>query len=217
MHAFDPFGARSDDAPAPAEDGGDLLSLGLPHRTPASEKAELDAPVADPRPDGPSTRPTVPDAIGERIGQAIAGALADAQDEAPGFGPPSSSTSLPRRALHHDAVDHDAPWTDVQAAVPEPGAPSAAPLVEVLDDRPYEPTFRPATPPAEPEPDKNPNAAWLEDLYAQFIDEPEVEGNGKKRRRNEPNPVDVAFKATEQSGEAKVSTLKRLMGALKKL
>ena len=33
----------------------------------------------------------------------------------------------------------------------------------------------------------------------------------------EPNPVDVAFKSAEQDSEAKVSTLKRLMGALKKL
>ena len=60
------------------------------------------------------------------------------------------------------------------------------------------------------------NAVWLADLYSQFIDEPEANG-GKKRRRGEPNPVDVAFKAAEQDGEAKVSTLKRLMGALKKL
>ncbi len=29
--------------------------------------------------------------------------------------------------------------------------------------------------------------------------------------------MDVAFKAAEQDGEAKVSTLKRLMGALRKL
>lgn len=64
----------------------------------------------------------------------------------------------------------------------------------------------------------DPNAAWLADLYAQFIDEPETAGNGtKKRRRGEPNPVDVAFKAKEQEGDEKVSTLRRLMGALRKL
>ena len=66
----------------------------------------------------------------------------------------------------------------------------------------------------EPRP-KDPNAAWLADLYAQFIDDPE--NTGKKRRRNEPNPVDVAFKSAEVDGEEKVSTLKRLLGALKKL
>ncbi|MCB0977001.1 MAG: DUF4388 domain-containing protein [Acidimicrobiales bacterium] len=64
----------------------------------------------------------------------------------------------------------------------------------------------------------DPNAAWLADLYSQFIDEPETSGNGsKKRRRGEPNPVDVAFKAKEQEGDEKVSTLRRLMGALRKL
>ncbi|HEX2575715.1 MAG TPA: hypothetical protein VHK88_05155, partial [Aquihabitans sp.] len=63
----------------------------------------------------------------------------------------------------------------------------------------------------------DPNAAWLADLYSQFIDEPEAAANGKKKRRGEPNPVDVAFKSAEQDTEAKVSTLKRLMGALKKL
>ncbi len=73
-----------------------------------------------------------------------------------------------------------------------------------------------ATPLDDPRPD-DPNAAWLADLYSQFIDEPETAGNTKKRRRGEPNPVDVAFKSSEQDGEAKVSTLKRLMSALKKL
>lgn len=63
----------------------------------------------------------------------------------------------------------------------------------------------------------DPNAAWLADLYSQFIEEPEAQGGAKKRRRGEPNPVDVAFKTSEQDGEAKVSTLKRLMGALRKL
>lgn len=67
----------------------------------------------------------------------------------------------------------------------------------------------------EPRP-KDPNAAWLADLYAQFIDD-DASSGGKKRRRNEPNPVDVAFKSDEQDGAAKVSTLKRLLGALKKL
>lgn len=70
--------------------------------------------------------------------------------------------------------------------------------------------------PAENSRPEDPNAAWLADLYSQFIDDPES-ANGKKKRRGEPNPVDVAFKSAEQDGEAKVSTLKRLMGALRKL
>lgn len=62
---------------------------------------------------------------------------------------------------------------------------------------------------------KDPNAASLADLYAQFIDGPESTGGPKKHRRGESNPVDVAFKAPEQQGEEKVSTLERLLGALK--
>ena len=42
-------------------------------------------------------------------------------------------------------------------------------------------------------------------------------GYSELSRKGEPNPVDVAFKSAEVEGEAKVSTLKRLMGALKKL
>ncbi len=64
----------------------------------------------------------------------------------------------------------------------------------------------------------DPNAAWLADLYSQFIDEPEAAAtSAKKRRRGEPSPVDVAFKSDEQDADARVSTLKRLVGALKKL
>jgi len=64
-----------------------------------------------------------------------------------------------------------------------------------------------------------PNAAWLADLYAQFIDDPEMGGGGgtKKKRRGDTQVLDVAFKADEVEGEVKVSTLKRLMSALKKI
>jgi len=66
-------------------------------------------------------------------------------------------------------------------------------------------------------PDKHEHTAWLEDLYAQFIDEPEMANNSKKRRRNDPNPVEVAFSIQEQDKDTKVSTLRRLLGALKKM
>jgi len=74
----------------------------------------------------------------------------------------------------------------------------------------------------EPRP-ADPNAAWLADLYAQFIDDPEAAGagggggTGKKKKRGDTQVLDVAFKADEVEGEAKVSTLKRLMSALKKI
>ena len=43
-------------------------------------------------------------------------------------------------------------------------------------------------------------------------------GSGnKKKRRGDTQVLDVAFKADEVEGEAKVSTLKRLMSALKKI
>jgi hypothetical protein len=67
----------------------------------------------------------------------------------------------------------------------------------------------------EPKP-ADPNAAWLADLYAQFIDDPDANSNGKKRKKD-TQALDVAFKAQEVEGEAKVSTLKRLIGALKKI
>jgi hypothetical protein len=42
-------------------------------------------------------------------------------------------------------------------------------------------------------------------------------GSTKKKKKGDTQALDVAFKATEVDGEAKVSTLKRLMGALKKI
>jgi hypothetical protein len=60
--------------------------------------------------------------------------------------------------------------------------------------------------------DRNPNAVWLESLYAQFIDEPE---NTTKKRKKEA--IEIAFDAEELDQEAKVGTLRRLLGAIKKL
>lgn len=139
------------------------------------------------------------DPLTAHIGDAIADALADA-DITPTASEPSLS-SLPGGLsdVDHAEPGHaGAPAADLSGPAPHHDEPAATPLD---DARPTDP-----------------NAAWLADLYSQFIDEPEAAANGaKKRRRGEPNPVDVAFKTAEQDGEAKVSTLKRLMGALKKL
>ncbi len=72
--------------------------------------------------------------------------------------------------------------------------------------------------PAEPEP-TDPNAVWLQSLYAKYIDDPEMSHalNGTKPKRGELNAHQVAFGAPEQSEEEKVGTLKRLMGALRRL
>lgn len=127
------------------------------------------------------------DPLTAHIGDAIAAAIADAD------------------ADHLDAVDHELPSDEVadhrwdeSRLVAGGGALHHEELAE--------------TPLGEARPG-DPNAAWLADLYSQFIDEPE----SRKRRKTDLNPVDVAFKSDEQDGEARVSTLKRLMGALKKL
>jgi hypothetical protein len=62
------------------------------------------------------------------------------------------------------------------------------------------------------DPVTHPNAAWLESLYAQYLDEPEAPG---KRRKKEM--LDVAFGAEEQDAPVKLPTLRRLLDAIKKL
>lgn len=59
----------------------------------------------------------------------------------------------------------------------------------------------------------DPNAEWLENLYAQFIDEAPAD-NGKSRKKE---ALDVAFQSEEQDRTEKVGTLKRLAAALRRL
>ncbi|HEX7134187.1 MAG TPA: DUF4388 domain-containing protein [Iamia sp.] len=65
------------------------------------------------------------------------------------------------------------------------------------------------------DPTMDPNAAWLENLYAQFIDDAEEAPTGKKAKKIEA--LDVAFQADEQGDTEKVGTLKRLAAALRRL
>jgi hypothetical protein len=65
------------------------------------------------------------------------------------------------------------------------------------------------------DPALDPNAAWLENLYAQFIDDPEEAPTGKNKKKVEA--LDVAFQAPEQADTEKVGTLKRLAAALRRL
>ena len=139
------------------------------------------------------------DALTAHIGDAIADALAgDEPDDAP--------TPAPMAVAELSEVDHDLPeapdssW-DASRRVADPAPVHHDDITPTSLDEP-----RPA----------DPNAAWLADLYAQFIDDPEMGGGGKKRKKD-TQALDVAFKAEEVDGEAKVSTLKRLMGALKKI
>lgn len=65
------------------------------------------------------------------------------------------------------------------------------------------------------DPGMDPNAAWLENLYAQFIDDTEEVPTGKNKKKVEA--LDVAFQAPEQGDTEKVGTLKRLAAALRRL
>lgn len=199
-----------------------LLAMGLPHRARTPLDEHLAADRTDP--------------LTERIGETVADALAE-------HGGPGTASDLAGRPGDTDQPEEDsAAYRSAEATffdddpdgifVSDAGgetttvdhAEPGPPLDEhrwdesrlVADGGALHHEHLTATPLDDPRPE-DPNAAWLADLYSQFIDEPETASNGKKRRRGEPNPVDVAFKTTEQDGDAKISTLKRLMGALKKL
>jgi hypothetical protein len=208
--------AEREPAPTPDLEPDPLLAMGLPHRT-----ARRDV----------ETRTDEPDPLTARIGDAIADALAAREEEEEGRADADATVAIPEIDPFSDMF---ASAADLLGGSPADGAVDQ--LDEVDHARPdgesYADVFGgPATDihhddleaeePVEKARPGDPNAAWLEDLYAQFIDEPEAAAaaaNGtKKRRRGELNPVDVAFRTEEQDAEAKVSTLKRLMGALRKL
>ncbi|MCU1498357.1 MAG: 12 protein [Acidimicrobiales bacterium] len=173
-----------------------LLAMGLPHRSATSPLEEQTAPAEDP--------------LTAHIGDAIADALADADVVV-------AVPSVPEPALSAvpdlQDVDHNLPSPNPSPSMDHRWDESR----RVADGSALHHEDLAPTSLDDPRP-TDPNAAWLADLYSQFIDEPEAAAaSGKKRRRGEPNPVDVAFKSDEQDTEAKVSTLKRLMGALKKL
>lgn len=199
---------RTDPAPLASLDDLErdpLLDQGLPHRT---------ANTLDP----------APDPLSAHIGDAVANALAE-----PAPAPAPEPVATPRTLSIAPELDDgpgqptpddvpvrtSAAFVDPSPAEPTPGRWDESRRVSdgnALHHDEIVPTSL-----DEPRP-KDPNAAWLADLYAQFIDDPDgPNGGGKKRRRNEPNPVDVAFKSDEVAGEEKVSTLKRLLGALKKI
>jgi hypothetical protein len=142
-----------------------------------------------------------PDPLAAHIGDTIAGALAG--PDASELPPPPDAAHPFAGADHHERAEEHV-W-DESRRVADPDALHHGEVTPTSLDEP-----RP----------NDPNAAWLADLYSQFIDDADAgagTGGGKKKRRGEPNPVDVAFKSGEIDGEARVSTLKRLMGALRKV
>jgi hypothetical protein len=62
------------------------------------------------------------------------------------------------------------------------------------------------------DPAVHPNAAWLESLYQQYLDEPEAPAKKRKKEM-----LDVAFGAEDQDAPVKLPTLRRLLDAIKKL
>jgi hypothetical protein len=132
------------------------------------------------------------DPLTNHIGDAIADALAEHDSQA------HDVAAIVEPAVDADETDPD--WDGLRRAEADDALHHDAIAPTSLD---------------EPKP-ADPNAAWLADLYAQFIDDPEANSNGKKRKKD-TQALDVAFKAEEVEGEAKVSTLKRLIGALKKI
>ncbi|MEZ5183852.1 MAG: hypothetical protein R2702_18540 [Acidimicrobiales bacterium] len=64
----------------------------------------------------------------------------------------------------------------------------------------------------------DPNAAWLADLYAQFIDDPEMGGAAAGKKKRAATPRRSTWRSRPRTWTAKLAcTLKRLMGALKKI
>lgn len=126
-----------------------------------------------------------------------------------GAGPestPEEAAALPRRSAVREADPLERTEADVATALagisgfhdPVAGAGREdAALTEAL---------------AAPE-EGDPNAAWLENLYAQFIDEAEDGGKTKKKKE----VLDVAFQAPEQAETEKVGTLRRLVDALRRV
>jgi hypothetical protein len=195
-----------DEPPADDLERDPLLDMGLPHRT--------STPNADP--------------LAAHIGDAIADALA--ADEAPSspFGEPPAVAALDDWGGAPDADaastttwgdpvdDEDATGADLAddpEATDNDASWDAARRLDDGDQLHHEAVM--PTSLDEPRP-ADPNAAWLADLYAQFIDDPEM-GGAKKSKKKDTQALDVAFKTGEIEGAAKVSTLKRLMGALKKI
>ncbi len=192
---------RRDPMDVPSELESDpLLSMGLPHRTARTG----DEP------------PTTTDALTAHIGDTIAGAMANDEADNPFTEAPDIASWAPRsnRVANGSeapaAIDAHADRWDVSRLLADDQGPIHHGELEMGELAPDTTSLDEARP-------SDPNAIWLADLYSQFIDEPDAPSGKSKRRRGEPNPVDVAFKSTEQQGEAKVSTLKRLMAALKKL
>lgn len=127
-----------------------------------------------------------------------------------GAGPeaaPDETASLPKRSAVREADPEDRPDEDDLT----PGLAGIAGFHDPVGPTGHEDAVL-AEAIAEEE-SGDPNAAWLESLYAQFIDDT-VETGGKKKKKE---ALDVAFQADEQADTEKVGTLRRLVDALRRV
>jgi len=114
-----------------------------------------------------------------------------------------------------ELVARTAPWPEAEdLAMDDPAARGTIPGLEAIGgfrNAVGEESIADATSDTQRE-EMHPNAVWLESLYAEYMEEPEVAGKKRKKEM-----LDVAFSAEDQDDQAKVGTLRRLMDALKKL
>jgi hypothetical protein len=202
-----------DDVPADDLERDPLLDMGLPHRTSTPAADPLAAHIGDAIADALAT-PEAPSHPFDATADTDA-ALDDADEpEASAFARAWGDTSDDEHGADLVLVGDDAdPDATGSATDGHEGSWDAARRVDDGDQLHHDPVM--PTSLDEPRP-ADPNAAWLADLYAQFIDDPEM-GATKKSKKKDVQALDVAFKSGEIEGAAKVSTLKRLMGALKKI
>ncbi|HXH55831.1 DUF4388 domain-containing protein [Iamia sp.] len=130
---------------------------------------------------------------------------------------PDGDSRLPRRTSVREAdprdrpagatVDHDA---DADADADSGGLVGITGFHDPVADVHRESSARAEA--IEPESPLDPNAAWLEGLYTQFIDESADTGKTRKKE-----VLDVAFQAPEQGDGEKAGTLRRLVDALRRL
>ncbi len=130
--------------------------------------------------------------------------------------PVEAEDLLPRRAHHLDATDlwpgevpGDAALPGDSLGLPDDLGPALAGIAGFHDPmaglRDEDPALADATDASR----VDPNAAWLENLYAQFIDD--VDEPGKKQA------LDVAFQTSEPLEAERTGTLRRLVDALRRI
>ena len=238
LHRAAPVADTNEGTSADQLERDPLLDQGLPHRTsgpsPATTEPSSDEVAADPLTvhigdtiagaladtddvtdiEDPVDFGTVDADQGGGPALSVAPAPPDAEadeDDSLGTAPVENADDEPVLTVVDDDTDADTDGSTDEPAVRDQAWDDSRRIADgnALHHDGQQPTSL-----DEPRP-KDPNAAWLADLYAQFIED-DASG-GKRKKRNEPNALDVAFKADEQDGAAKVSTLKRLLGALKKL